>query len=384
MSIQTVKPSLIVQIGNALKPTDIFRKESDALSQEASRLCLAIILGEATQAKGDRITVIGSEQAMAICSKNFPVQSFGHYKKCRAVTVLLFEHNEANLTKEVQVKAKNGVILKPTSKDPESQCESFLKEGEMGMELNSIRGVVETYFYGCYLSTPRRCGRGPKKKPFIVSEKLQEDLFDFNEKRFERSIYTRLFRTKIRQQNGHLADQLIEILIELHNRGYFHRDLKPENILVDEKGKRLVIIDFEFAHKRNQIPSNPLGTLEYQSPEYRYHCFSGSPVTEEVLERNDIWALGSILYELFTNRSVFESLKKKIQYDDEIDCSSYAFYTERFDITKFNAMLNELSSETALQNLIKKILVIPPQKPPELSEILREFRQIFPRAAEKN
>ena len=73
-----------------------------------------------------------------------------------------------------------------------------------------------------------------------------------------------------------LADQLLQRIEILHNKGYIHRDLKPENILMglEDKASTLYLIDYGLAKKwklpnGEHIPykdgKNLTGTARYVS-----------------------------------------------------------------------------------------------------------------------
>ena len=87
-----------------------------------------------------------------------------------------------------------------------------------------------------------------------------------------------------------------------HQKGVIHRDIKPSNILVARDGTPKVI-DFGIA-KATEQPLHDgatftrafdvVGTFEYMSPE------QAEPGLRDIDVRSDVYALGAVLYELFT------------------------------------------------------------------------------------
>jgi tetratricopeptide (TPR) repeat protein len=105
-----------------------------------------------------------------------------------------------------------------------------------------------------------------------------------------------------------LLAQLCRALGYIHALGYVHNDVKPGNILVSdgEGGPRVRLLDFGLASLRSRRlePSSAggsviQGTLHYLAPE----LLSGRAPDEGT----DLYALGVVLYEVFTGRHPFEA-----------------------------------------------------------------------------
>jgi hypothetical protein len=92
-----------------------------------------------------------------------------------------------------------------------------------------------------------------------------------------------------------LARQICAGLAAAHDRGVIHRDLKPANVMLDGSGK-IRITDFGLAGAAGETLRS--GTPAYMAPEQ----LAGGEVTA----RSDIYALGLVLYELFTGRRALE------------------------------------------------------------------------------
>ncbi len=114
----------------------------------------------------------------------------------------------------------------------------------------------------------------------------------------------------------HVAKQIAEALEAAHERGIIHRDLKPANIKLRPDGA-VKVLDFGLAkameptgamsssYSLSPTITTPamtqmgmiLGTAAYMSPEQA----KGKPADK----RSDIWAFGSVLYEMLTGKRAF-------------------------------------------------------------------------------
>jgi len=97
-----------------------------------------------------------------------------------------------------------------------------------------------------------------------------------------------------------LARHLCEGLAAVHERGVLHRDLKPSNVLLDARGIPR-IADFGLAEAAEVVRGRFAreGTPDYMSPEQ----LAGAEATA----RSDVYALGVLLYEIFTGRNPFSA-----------------------------------------------------------------------------
>jgi serine/threonine-protein kinase len=95
-----------------------------------------------------------------------------------------------------------------------------------------------------------------------------------------------------------IARQLCAGLSAAHERGVLHRDLKPANVMIDGDGN-VRIADFGLAVAAGAAGPSRAGTPQYMAPEQ----LAGGEATV----RTDIYALGLVLFELFTGKRAYEA-----------------------------------------------------------------------------
>ncbi|HKB13651.1 MAG TPA: serine/threonine-protein kinase, partial [Vicinamibacterales bacterium] len=95
-----------------------------------------------------------------------------------------------------------------------------------------------------------------------------------------------------------VARQLCAGIAAAHERGVIHRDLKPANVMIDGDGN-VRITDFGIATAASDVGAEIAGTPQYMAPE----LLAGKPASI----KSDVYALGLILFEIFTGRRAFEA-----------------------------------------------------------------------------
>ena len=145
--------------------------------------------------------------------------------------------------------------------------------------------------------------------------------------------------------------QIIKALKYLHSHRIIHRDLKLGNLFINEK-MELKVGDFGLATK-----------LEFDGERKRTVCGTPNYIAPEILEGKtghsfevDVWSLGVIIYTLIIGKPPFETNNVKETYK-RIKNDNYSFPE--------NALISEPSKE-----LIQSILVLDPNKRPNLDQIL--------------
>ena len=141
------------------------------------------------------------------------------------------------------------------------------------------------------------------------------------------------------------ARKLCSGLAAAHDRGVIHRDLKPQNIMMNKRGE-VVIMDFGLAAIASELTGAEArhGTPAYMSPEQ----LKGAGVTA----RSDIYALGLVLYELFTGKRPYDAKSMQQLLDLQ----------EAAQLTSMTSVAADI--DVAVENIIRRCLDPDPARRP--------------------
>ncbi len=137
-----------------------------------------------------------------------------------------------------------------------------------------------------------------------------------------------------------LAHQLCAGVAAAHDRGVLHRDLKPANIMIDGAGQ-VRITDFGLAAIEGAADIAHAGTPAYMAPE----LLAGRDPSIE----SDIYALGLVLYEIFTGRRAYtaQNVRELIRQQNEMTITSPATLVKDLDPAINRAITRTLERDPA-------------------------------------
>jgi serine/threonine protein kinase len=105
--------------------------------------------------------------------------------------------------------------------------------------------------------------------------------------------------------------QLIDAVAHAHANRIMHRDIKPGNIIIEADGA-LKLLDYGAAKllKEKDISATMVGSRPFMAPEQ---------LMGESERRSDIWAIGVIMYLLYTGELPFYSEVEKLLIDQILE-----------------------------------------------------------------
>ena len=194
---------------------------------------------------------------------------------------VVYRATDVRLHRDVALK-----MLWPTTAPDESRVDWFLREARLTASIDHPN-VVKVYDVGVF-----------EGRPYIVVELLEGE-----------TLRARLNRGSLNPSAAcGVARDVAKGLVTAHAAGLVHRDLKPENIFLTKAGVTK-ILDFGIAKlapdavrphgAASTVTGILMGTPGYLAPEQ---------IRGEVVDvRADLFALGSILFELVTGQRAFAS-----------------------------------------------------------------------------
>jgi len=135
-----------------------------------------------------------------------------------------------------------------------------------------------------------------RNKKILVQEFIQgKTLFEVIERELEE------------KEVASVVIQLTDVVAHAHMIGIIHRDIKPENIMVTPDGT-IKLLDFGAAKelKEKEISGTVTGSRPYMAPEQ---------IMGKSQRRSDVWALGVVMYMLYTGMFPFYHDVEKVLMD---------------------------------------------------------------------
>ena len=122
-----------------------------------------------------------------------------------------------------------------------------------------------------------------------------------------RSLLELMFGSMEESEKERIILQLVDVVAHAHKNRIVHRDIKPENVLIGSDGL-LKLLDYGVAKelKDKSISSTMVGSRPYMAPEQ---------IMGESQIASDVWALGVVIYMLYTHLLPFIEVNEKALMD---------------------------------------------------------------------
>jgi PAS domain S-box-containing protein len=227
------------------------------------------------------------------------------------------------------------VVKSPNSKD---YSQRFLREGRILKKLEghpAAAHLVEMVKY--------------EDRLILVQEFVEGEPLD---KRLERPMTD--------EQREQIVLQLVDVVAFAHERNIIHRDIKPANILVKSDGS-IKLLDFGIAKelKADAYSRTSVGTKPFMAPEQ---------IMGRSEKRSDLWALGVLMYQLYTGALPF--------YDElEKEMMEKILEAEPISPREYKKAIDPAIEEVILRLLQKE----PDRRYQSAPELLAELKRIYGR-----
>jgi len=167
-------------------------------------------------------------------------------------------------------------------------------------------------------------------------------------------------RELLRESDILPVNEVLNILFQIcsaidyaHYQNIIHKDIKPENIMYS--GGKVTIIDFGLANLFNKEDNTRYGTAIYMAPEQ----INNNGIIDQ---RVDIFSIGILAYELFTN---------SYPYEPEIIINKYSKQKVYItDPSEINPFINKSLSNC----ILKAIRINPEERHSNIKEFVKELK----------
>lgn len=171
-----------------------------------------------------------------------------------------------------------------------------------------------------------------------------------------------------------------------------HRDIKPSNIMIEDRAKRVVVMDFGIAKELiddSEVTRTGaiMGTMQYCAPEQMRH--------EQLDGATDIYALGMVMYEAYSGDRFFAGMTEtaivgKVLYDPQENIPNFSDATPaaftalvtkaiaKSRQTRYQRITDFLRDLEACQVALKDSAAIVASSPIKLAQGQRETSVVLP------
>ena len=147
---------------------------------------------------------------------------------------------------------------------------------------------------------------------------------------------------------NNIIKQICLGLKEIHESNIIHRDISPDNIFIDEKKLKIKIGDFGIS-TISQYSYSQIGEYKYMAPEMQLE--EGDEIQKVRYNKSvDIYALGCVLYELFTLRNYYVDDRQK-----KVEKINLDIYDEKWQKLIDSMLAIEYHNRPSIDEILSKI-----------------------------